>query len=346
MRFRPRYTIRTFLILVGVLGIWLGWHVARAQKQRAAVNTVRDLGGAVYYQYQWRRAGDKISFPAGSRVNPDGSSATWSSGTLLISNERESYLFDEMAPNPSPVPTWIRSQIGDDMFVKVVAVHLEDTQATDDTASHLAGLPYLRVLNLSRTEITDEGLVQLSRLKRLEKLTLDGTAIEGMGLVHLQHSPRLEELSLSDSRVTDVGLASTRAPVGLKSITLDDTDISDAGLTYLRPAAKLVTVSLSGTRVRGPGLRHLQGAEVQTLRLARTPLEDADLSLLARWAQLRSLSLKRSTLTDAGLDSLKGLTSLKELQLPWVAHRMTNISAEAAREIEAALPNTKVTYPW
>jgi len=345
MRLRFRYSLRSFLLLISILAIWLGLHVTRAQRQQAAVNAVNDIGGAVYYQYQVRRTGDKISLPAGGRVNEDGTKLSWGPGVITVVDEQRSYLLDKIAPKSPPVPTWIRGRIGDDMFVNVIAVHLEDTELTDRNLSFLAGLPYLRVLDLSRTDITDEGLAQLSRLKRLEKLTLDETAIDGVGLAHLKRLPRLEELSLAGSAITDAGLQSTLAPTTLKSITLDDTGISDAALVYLGSADRLATVSLSGTSVRGTGLRRLDGAEVQTLRLASTPIEDAGLLVLTRWPKLRSLSLEHSSLTDPGLENLKHLSSLKELRLPWAGHRSTSISVEAARAIEKALPNTTVTYP-
>jgi Leucine-rich repeat (LRR) protein len=345
LHFCPRYSLRTLVVLFTALNVWLGLNASRAHKQRVAVDGVNKLGGTVYHDYQLRMQGTKINLPAGSSTGPGGSVITWGASTLVVVNERNSYMLDHVAPAASPVPAWLRTAGGDEMFIEVVAVHLEDTQVTDDDVRCLEGLPSVRVLNLSRTKITDKALALLSGLENLEALTLDGTAIDGSGLAHLEHLPRLEELSLAGCSITDAGLKSTLAPKRLKSITLDDTTISDIGLAYLRSAVQLTTVSLSHTSVRGPGLRHLNGAQVETLRLAYAPIGDDGLSDLTHWPKLRSLSLEHSSLTDVGLESLKGLVSLQELRLPWVAHRTTNISTQAARRIEKALPKTRISFP-
>ena len=97
--------------------------------------------------------------------------------------------------------------------------------------------------------------------------------------------------------------------------------------------------------VSGTGLRHIDGVHVETLELAYTPINDASLRGLMNWPKLRKLSLEHSSLTDSGLEHLTGLVLLDELHLPWVAQRTSNISAKAARDIERAIPNTKISYP-
>ena len=48
----PRFSLRTLLIVMLVLGAGFGWVVARALEQRAAVAWVREMGGSVEYDFE------------------------------------------------------------------------------------------------------------------------------------------------------------------------------------------------------------------------------------------------------------------------------------------------------
>ncbi len=145
--------------------------------------------------------------------------------------------------------------------------------------------------------------------------------------------------------LTDDGIRDVTPPKNLKSLRLDETRIGDDGLAYVRRANKLETLSLNHSAVSGPGLRFLDGTRLERLDLAYTPIEDEGLQYLADCPTLRTLSLGHSRLNDSGLEKLSELQFLENLQLPWVAHRTTNISVSAARRIEKALPDTEISYP-
>ena len=51
-RRRLRVSLRTFLILLTVGCVWLGWLVNRANQQRQVVEWVTELGGGVHYDYE------------------------------------------------------------------------------------------------------------------------------------------------------------------------------------------------------------------------------------------------------------------------------------------------------
>lgn len=344
LRFHPRFSLRTFLLVITALAVWLGVIVSRAQRQRSAVETITKLRGSVYYDYQLSKLGTTITLPGSRPTLTNGSVMTWGPSTITISNERQSYLVGRLTAS-SPVPRWLSELIGDEMFVDVIAVHLNDSELTNDDLQCLSGLPDIRVLDLSRTKITDHAIAHLASLRKLESLALDGTLIEGPGLVHLQSLQLLDNLTLANTRITDEGLDQIVAPQRLIGIALDNTEVGDAGLAYLCSARQLEIVSLSGTNVNGTGLRNLGDAEIEVLRLAHTPITEEGLAGLASWPKLRILALEHSSLTDAGVEHLKALTQLETLQLPWVAHQSSNITADAARGIEQALPNTNVIYP-
>ena len=60
-RHRLRLNVRGLLILVLVVGGWLGWVARSARTQREAVAAIQLQGGWVYYD--WQRAGDLVYDP-------------------------------------------------------------------------------------------------------------------------------------------------------------------------------------------------------------------------------------------------------------------------------------------
>jgi hypothetical protein len=88
---RMKLTIRTFLIVITAIGIWLGVLTDKAQRQRRAVTRIREMGGWV--AYDWQTTPHLTSHPPG--------------------------------------PTWLRAMVGDDFFQEVTVVTFWDTAATD-----------------------------------------------------------------------------------------------------------------------------------------------------------------------------------------------------------------------
>ncbi len=148
-----RYSLKTFLVLVTlfcVLMAWLGTFVYRVNKQREAVQWVRDWGGKVYYDFEWDIEGSRIT---GSQP---------------------------------PGPDWLRELIGIDYFADVVIVefysevkdleplrnltellwlYLSDTQVSD--LEPLRELTQLQSLSLDGTQVSD-----LSPLVKMKNVTI------------------------------------------------------------------------------------------------------------------------------------------------------------------------------
>ena len=91
-----RYSLRTFVVVLTVFGVWLGLLVYRVNKQKEVVQWVRDHGGTVGYDFQW----DEV---------------------------KESSINDAQPPGPD----WLRNLIGVDYFSDVRVLYLGDTQVTD-----------------------------------------------------------------------------------------------------------------------------------------------------------------------------------------------------------------------
>ena len=54
MRFRPRFSLRTLLIVVAVLGIWLGLEVRPVQIRKQWLKTIDAGGGDIYFADTYR----------------------------------------------------------------------------------------------------------------------------------------------------------------------------------------------------------------------------------------------------------------------------------------------------
>ena len=240
-----RLSVRSFIVLIFVIGVWLGWIVRRAQFQRDVVAVIRKAGGAVCYDWRWRNG----------HLNRNGK-PLW--------------------------PDWLVDRVGADFFGDIVLVELNNPtdadlilagnlrrldaivlkgrvgQVTNDGLANLASLTRLNQLQLGSTAIDDIGLDRVSGLTSLRSLSLDSTKISDAGLKKLKRLTQLTYLSLQSTNITDGGLAELSGLVNLESLDLRHTAVSDAGLKHLKGMKRLTYLYVSDTMVTGAGLRRLQ----------------------------------------------------------------------------------------
>ena len=159
-----RYSLRTMLVVVLVLSVWLGWMANRAAKQRRAVALVKELGGSVTYDCQAR-----FTTTGGSRRN-------------LVVNTGEMTIYE-----PPPEDDLLHKYIGHDWFHDVGHVVLVGTDVTDEQLEQVVdGLPNIVQLTLINCCITDAGLEHLALLKKLETVFLHGTSVTDDGIARLE----------------------------------------------------------------------------------------------------------------------------------------------------------------
>ncbi len=254
-----RFSLRTLLVVMTVLCIWLGFKVNAARRQREAVTAITKVGGDVWFDYQLT-------------LSP--------SGSVAFSR-----------PNALPhEPIWLRSLFGDNFFHKVLvaeaqpALHTGTFEFSD--LNWLAGLPDLTVLILdgikikkdtitARRPVIDSDMCMIAQLDQLRSLGLNHTAISGEGISQLANKRNLKVLSFMDTPITDSGLEVISGLASIEDLTLYDTRITNEGLRHLERLPHLSQFDLWDYKITDDGIRYLKQLKgLQSLTLRSTNVTD------------------------------------------------------------------------
>ena len=49
-----RFSVRGMIVVVLLIGVWMGWLVRNTRIQREAIAAIRKAGGRVLYDWQWK----------------------------------------------------------------------------------------------------------------------------------------------------------------------------------------------------------------------------------------------------------------------------------------------------
>jgi hypothetical protein len=247
---RVRFTIRlrTCLLVILILGLWVGWNESRARGQKRAVAEVKKYNRFVQYDYEFA----------------NGKTAT----------------------KATRAPEWIRRLFGDDYIQEVTGVTYIDQPICDTTLAPLDNLGEIEELCfVSRMHhglqevkpppemdvVTEAGLARLEKLTRLRRLVISehhwskneerylrACTITGRGLGALRSLTSLKELRLGRTLVDDAGLAALEGMTSLEVLELYRTPVSDFGLVHLRGLKRLKKLDLSYTKVTHAGVERLK----------------------------------------------------------------------------------------
>ncbi len=236
-RCRLRFTLRTLLALLTVVGIWLGMERNRAVRQHRAVETVRKYGGMVGYRHQRTEP-----------LNWDASLQPWA-------------------------PGWLRKTVGDDYFVSVFAVYLANygnpidppldvlARLTDDDFGCLGDLDGLKRLDLAAAPVTAKQLESLANAPRIQSLDLRDTVITDEHLEQLGRFRNLKDLRLGssplrrsnspacESKITARGLSHLKHLSQLKTFFIGDVPLSDDAVEELGNLIALRYLWLGATKL-------------------------------------------------------------------------------------------------
>lgn len=204
-RFALRLSVRMSMGLVLLVGVWLGWVVRRADRQRQAVAAIEKAGGRVYYDWQYTGGTIAGAYLQGGRP--------WAPRRLV-------------------------NLLGPDYFGTVISVQFKGC-GTDEILAEVSRLEGLEQLSLFMSGNTDEGMGRIAGLVRLRELSLQDTAVGDAGLRHLESLPRLRELALPN-RVTDAALVRLAGMAALRAVNIHREHccplLTEAGVRGLRKA--------------------------------------------------------------------------------------------------------------
>jgi hypothetical protein len=307
-------TLGGLMLLILVVGVFLGWKARRASHQRRAVAAIQAAGGTVIYDSQITGLGYPVyqSFDDSVKLPP---ARPWG-------------------------PAWLRRAIGDEYFQEVVGVWLThgptpdqpDRGATDEVMRHLANFDRLEMLQINGNglRLTDAGMAHLRGLTRLRGITIGIVEISDAGLEPLRGMTDLEDLHITNNSSRITSLAPLAGLTRLRSLSLGVTDIDEGELSRLGRMTRLESLHL-GRRtpwLTDAGMKHLSTlTSLKYLIMSCSPgLTDAGMADLAKLTALESIALSDTGVTDAGMAYLAALTRLGNLQFT-SAKRLTGVGA-------------------
>ncbi len=134
-----RFSLRGLLVALTMFGVWWGYLVNSAQRQKQAVAEIRKLGKDVFVLYDFQH-----------------------------DDELEKTVMSCFSQN---IPPSLPDRLGLDLFYNVVEVHIAGG-ATDETLKQVAKLTHLRSFSCVPNGFTDEGVAYLAALRNLKTLQL------------------------------------------------------------------------------------------------------------------------------------------------------------------------------
>jgi hypothetical protein len=133
-----RFSLRGLIILVLLIGGWLGWIVHRARLQRTTVLAVEKSGGGVLYDWQYKNG-----------RYASGGSSWW-----------PKWLLDRLGVDYFHDVTWVLHL---ERMPSLTFLYLAETGVTDAGLEHLKEMNSLKTLWLGGAKVTDSGVQELQR---------------------------------------------------------------------------------------------------------------------------------------------------------------------------------------
>lgn len=159
-----RYSLRSFLLLLTVLCIWMGVLASQAIRQKKAIDAITAGGGEVHFDY------DEVA----------------ANQTLPV-----------FRPNGGPAgPAWLRKMIGDEYFRVVVGVGFSDQNPGNAAVVQaIEAFPKLKYLHIAGDRVTDDVLPRIATLRHLRYLGLNCPKLTPEGLKELRPLESLAYIS-------------------------------------------------------------------------------------------------------------------------------------------------------
>ncbi len=205
-------SLRGSLLLILLLGLWLGWQAHLARKQREAVAAVTAYGGFV--RYDWELDGNGMPVPGATPRAPG-----WLRRAVGEDYFQRVAVVDMIHATDRRGMADLTESESDVLMAKLAAfpdlreVYLPGELATDRAMETIGGLTGLRTLMMWEARITC--LPKLRRLRGHKALQVSDAGLRDDDLAHLAPLVKLEELDLGRNPVTDAGMSHL---AGLKAL--------------------------------------------------------------------------------------------------------------------------------
>jgi hypothetical protein len=182
-RLRPRFRLRTLLVLTTLVCVWLGISMERKYREERAIRIIAAAGGGYGGQFSWFypfRSVNVVSF-SGQK----------------FTDARLADVADALAELPS-----------------LEYLQIVQTSVTDAGLAAIRGIDGVHQLDLWGTPITDAGIEHLVEMHNLRHLDVSATLISDKGVARLADLHHLETLELP----TDAIAAAPRYSIPLNRI--------------------------------------------------------------------------------------------------------------------------------
>lgn len=266
---RYRFSLRTFLLVVTVLSVWLGIKLNRDVKLSRALSNIETSGGRLTLHEK------QSDFPWGlwkHRYRLD------YYGLKENLNEQDFVHLRVLAPASLQWLDLSNTGITDRDLKSIEGhTHLEylslanetylsgevildrpQNNITDAGLARLGQLRDLKGIDLSGTVITDEGLKVLSAMPNLVWVYLNGTQVTGSGLDYLGSHKHLSILELNGCRMMLIGYQELIQIPNLNCLGLGNSGSTDEDLRLLEENTSLGILRLHNTKVSDEAVRQFQ----------------------------------------------------------------------------------------
>ena len=339
-----RFSVRGMIVLVMVVGGWLGWIVRSVRIEREAVAVVAKAGGEVHFDWEWK---DGIALSGGKPRSPKWLVNVFGAEYFghvdhvsFAAIGRNAKDFREFTAMLEKIRRDL-SELGEHVNGEP-ASFLES--ATPDEASLIRSVWPLRSVwrpESTGTATIDSGqlIPLLKGLSKLSHLDLRGNDLSGESLAPFSDLTGLSILDLGDTVMTESQFSHMKGLKQLSELYLDSTIISDSDLAMLKALSRLTHLDLKKTQVGDAGLVQLRALRnLNALNLSQTRVTDAGLVHLKVLTNLEALDLGGTRISDAGLANLKGLSNLRSLDVSG-----TQVTDTGVKEFQQAMPNLTIT---
>jgi hypothetical protein len=214
-------SILVLIVTVTALSLAFGWFeykLNHARKQASAVEAICFAGGQCAYDF-----------------DPE-----------IYSTPDMGFFRGRFRPD---APEWLVSALGVDFVARVQGVTMPASTG-DEMLAHLASLPNVEIVDLSRASVRAPDLRHLEALTQLSTIRLSGISVRDEHLKDLPALPNLRALDLYGTRITDRGIEQLLRFRTIRYLHLDGTStITDASLELLAKLPDLRELTVWNTRL-------------------------------------------------------------------------------------------------